>query len=86
MTAEPVLTPDRWCDRCGGALVAGGHEGCAVARTLEPPRFCPLCRRRLTVQVLPAGWTATCSEHGTTTPQVRADHEVTDATRRREGT
>lgn len=53
-----------WCDRCGGALADGGHAACAAARQLEPPRFCPACRRRMKVQVLPAGWSATCVEHG----------------------
>jgi RecJ-like exonuclease len=53
-----------WCDRCGGALAEGTHEACAAARRLEPPRYCPQCRRRMKVQVLPAGWTATCVEHG----------------------
>jgi SAM-dependent methyltransferase len=55
-----------WCDRCGRAIADGGHEACATARALEPPRFCPRCRRRMKVQVLPAGWTATCSAHGET--------------------
>ncbi len=54
-----------WCDRCGGELAAGGHEGCTAARRLEPPRYCPACRRRMKVQVLPARWKATCVEHGT---------------------
>ncbi|GEM_PF-1944621 len=58
-----------WCDRCGGALAVGaptddGHEACTAARALEPPRYCPHCRRRLKVQVLPAGWRATCVQHG----------------------
>ena len=56
--------PDAWCDRCGQPLAEGGHDGCEEARLLEPPRFCPSCRRRMTVQVLPAGWTAGCVEHG----------------------
>jgi hypothetical protein len=51
-----------YCDRCGEE---GVHEACAQARTLEPPRFCAHCRRRLKVQVVPAGWKATCVEHGT---------------------
>jgi hypothetical protein len=55
-----------WCDRCGQALSAGNHETCATARALEPPRYCPQCRRRMKVQVLPAGWRATCVEHGDT--------------------
>jgi len=53
-----------WCDRCGGALAEGDHEPCRAARALEPPRFCVHCRRRMRVQVLPAGWRATCVEHG----------------------
>ncbi|HYN93025.1 MAG TPA: hypothetical protein VES42_04170 [Pilimelia sp.] len=56
-----------FCDRCGEPLTAGAHPACASARALEPPRFCPACRRRLKVQVLPTGWTATCVAHGTTT-------------------
>ncbi|HET8658988.1 MAG TPA: hypothetical protein VFM55_08325 [Micromonosporaceae bacterium] len=61
-----------WCDRCGGALDAagssGGHDACRRARVLEPPRYCPACRRRLKVQVLPAGWRAVCVEHGASGP------------------
>jgi hypothetical protein len=57
-----------WCDRCGAALAEGGsHEACRAARRLEPPRYCPACRRRMKVQVLPTGWQAVCVEHGTTT-------------------
>lgn len=56
-----------WCDRCGEALDAStAHAGCAAARALEPPRYCPQCRRRMKVQVLPAGWRASCVEHGET--------------------
>ncbi len=51
----------RYCDRCG---VEGVHEACQRARSLEPPRYCGQCRRRLKVQVVPAGWSATCVEHG----------------------
>jgi hypothetical protein len=61
---QPGSGPVVWCDRCGGALADGRHDACAAARALEPPRFCPVCRRRMKVQVLPAGWTATCVEHG----------------------
>jgi len=61
-----------YCDRCGDPLAVGAaHPACAAARTLEPPRFCPQCGRRMKVQVLPAGWRATCVEHGE-----RADHEA----------
>ena len=65
-----VRTPDTevWCDRCGEALTGGApHPACAAARELEPPRFCPRCRRRMKVQVLPQGWSATCVEHGNLT-------------------
>ncbi|MQA25419.1 MAG: hypothetical protein GEU94_08100 [Micromonosporaceae bacterium] len=55
-----------WCDRCGESLTQD-HSGCTGARELEPPRYCPHCRRRMKVQVLPAGWHATCVEHGTIT-------------------
>ena len=40
-------------------------HACDAALDLEPPRYCPACRRRMTVQVRPTGWTATCSAHGT---------------------
>jgi hypothetical protein len=53
-----------FCDRCGESLDRD-HAACAAARALEPPRFCPQCRRRMKVQVVPSGWTATCVEHGT---------------------
>lgn len=52
-----------YCDRCGEP---GEHQACQRARTLEPPRYCPQCRRRMKVQVVPTGWTATCAEHGNT--------------------
>ncbi|MDP9094421.1 MAG: hypothetical protein M3N95_16170 [Actinomycetota bacterium] len=58
------MTAARYCDRCGHALSNGDHEACAVARALEPPRFCGTCRRRMVVQVTPAGWSARCVEHG----------------------
>lgn len=54
-----------FCDRCGEA---GVHPACRAARELEPPRFCPQCRRRMKVQVVPSGWTATCVQHGSLTP------------------
>ena len=53
-----------YCDQCGEALVGRDHEGCRDRRELEPPRYCPLCRRRMIVQVVPLGWTARCSVHG----------------------
>ena len=51
-----------WCGQCGLALTPEGHASCR--RALEPPRHCAHCRRRMVVQVLPSGWTARCSEHG----------------------
>jgi hypothetical protein len=55
-----------FCDRCGAPEPEGDHESCRRARELEPPRYCPTCRRRLKVQVLPGGWRAECVEHGIT--------------------
>jgi GNAT superfamily N-acetyltransferase len=54
-----------WCAQCGEALDAEGHGACRSRAELEPPRWCPDCRRRMVVQVTPTGWTARCSEHGT---------------------
>jgi DNA-directed RNA polymerase subunit RPC12/RpoP len=56
-----------FCDRCGRPADVGDHSACARARQFEPPRYCPHCRRRMVVQVVPTGWTARCSEHGETT-------------------
>ncbi len=56
-----------FCDTCGRPATDGDHPACQAARELEPPRFCPLCRRRMKVQVLPAGWRAECVAHGVTT-------------------
>lgn len=53
-----------FCDRCGEATEHPNSANCAAARSLEPPRYCGRCRRRLVVQVTPTGWTAHCSEHG----------------------
>ena len=55
-----------WCGRCGQELTPEGHSRCRDAVTLEPPRFCGHCRRRMVVQVTPSGWTARCSQHGLT--------------------
>lgn len=52
-----------WCAHCGEP--GPPHAGCAAALALEPPRYCPQCRRRMVVQVTPGGWTARCVEHGT---------------------
>ncbi|GAA0581273.1 biotin synthase auxiliary protein BsaP [Actinomadura livida] len=57
-----------YCDRCGEPAAARDHGPCREARRMEPPRYCPHCRRRLVVQVTPLGWTARCSEHGDLEP------------------
>ena len=53
-----------FCDHCGRPAAEGDHTSCGAARALEPPRYCPDCRRRMVVQVTPTGWTARCVEHG----------------------
>jgi hypothetical protein len=55
-----------YCDQCGEDAAHDGHDACAARRRLEPPRYCPQCRRRMVVQVLPRGWSARCVEHGVT--------------------
>ncbi|HYN75868.1 MAG TPA: hypothetical protein VEV13_06685 [Candidatus Limnocylindria bacterium] len=55
-----------YCAHCGGTA-HDGHPGCGRALELEPPRYCPTCRRRLVVQVTPNAWTARCVEHGVST-------------------
>jgi hypothetical protein len=57
-----------FCPRCGVDAAEGDHSACRQALTLEPPRYCTQCRRRLVVQVLPTGWTARCSAHGDLPP------------------
>jgi hypothetical protein len=59
-----------YCARCGEHLAGGeagetSHPDCTRALLLEPPRYCPQCRRRMVVQVTPGGWSARCVEHGT---------------------
>ncbi|GAB2599325.1 biotin synthase auxiliary protein BsaP [Kribbella endophytica] len=53
-----------YCGHCGQELTDGGHESCRTALSMEPPRYCDQCRRRMVVQVHPMGWTARCSVHG----------------------
>jgi hypothetical protein len=45
---------------------ARDHEACAAAGTLDPPRYCAACGRRMIVKVTPDRWTAACSRHGQT--------------------
>lgn len=58
---------ERYCGHCGETLVSRDHTSCERLLSLEPPRYCPSCRRRMKVQVTPRGWSATCVEHGVTT-------------------
>ncbi|MDQ1602165.1 MAG: hypothetical protein QOE01_10 [Actinomycetota bacterium] len=61
------MSAPAYCDQCGEPDTRGDHVGCHARRDLEPPRYCPACRRRMVVQVLPRGWSARCVEHGTRT-------------------
>ena len=66
MSAVPPRdAPAAYCGHCGDPLAESDHAGCVQRLELEPPRYCPDCGRRMKVQVVPAGWTATCVEHGT---------------------
>ena len=54
-----------FCARCGLLAAEGDHERCAaLLASIDPPRFCGDCGRRMVVQVHPTGWTARCVEHG----------------------
>ncbi|MEJ2890782.1 biotin synthase auxiliary protein BsaP [Actinomycetospora aeridis] len=54
-----------YCAWCGGARADGDHAACERRlATVDPPRHCPVCARRMVVQVDPVGWTARCSRHG----------------------
>ncbi|SNR46356.1 hypothetical protein SAMN06265360_106206 [Haloechinothrix alba] len=56
-----------YCVHCGRTVEQCDAAACRNARTsLEPPRFCAQCARRMIVQVTPNGWTARCSRHGET--------------------
>jgi hypothetical protein len=63
--AAVEATGPAYCGQCGQPLAEGAHEACAARLELEPPRYCGQCARRMVVQVLPGGWTARCSQHGT---------------------
>ena len=56
--------PLSFCGHCGEP---GRHAACERMLALEPPRYCTGCRRRMVVQVHPAGWSARCVEHGLVT-------------------
>jgi hypothetical protein len=59
-----------FCVHCGRPAAAA-HADCVRAADLEPPRYCPQCARRMVVQVVPSGWSARCSVHGTVTSAPR---------------
>lgn len=54
--------PDPWCRWCGAPSDGADHTTCR--RPLDPPRYCPTCRRRLRVLVTPNGVAASCRDHG----------------------
>jgi hypothetical protein len=55
----------QFCAWCGRPDDTGDHGHCRERlATIDPPRHCVHCARRMVVQVTPAGWTATCSRHG----------------------
>lgn len=58
-----------YCDWCGEPDSAERHHECRMRRALEPPRWCPYCRRRLTIVDLAPGWAARCDRHGTLAPE-----------------
>lgn len=55
---------DVYCPRCGTELREAVHADCQDALELEPPRYCSVCKRRMVVQVVPTGWRASCTRHG----------------------
>lgn len=71
MSTDPTDTTEpRFCGQCGKptdeqTADRTAHDRCAARRELEPPRYCAKCARRMVVQVVPTGWRARCSEHGT---------------------
>ena len=57
-----------FCGHCGKSVEAGDHAVCRQRLSMEPPRYCVQCRRRMKVQVTPRDWSASCVEHGTVAP------------------
>lgn len=71
VTGDPAApATGTYCGHCGepddgGSLPSSDpHLPCRQRLVLEPPRYCAACRRRMKVQVTPAGWSAECSRHG----------------------
>ena len=78
MSAVPSShVPAAYCGHCGDAVDARDHSACTRLLELEPPRYCPACRRRMVVQVTPGGWTARCVEHGESSADTWARTEGT---------
>jgi hypothetical protein len=54
-----------YCGWCGRSRDEGDHATCdRRLASIDPPRHCAHCGRRMVVQVTPTGWTARCSRHG----------------------
>ena len=54
-----------FCVGCGRPIA--DCDG-ACRRPLDPPRFCDECGLKLSVQVTPTGFEATCRRHGQISP------------------
>jgi hypothetical protein len=63
LTEEERREGGPYCSGCGQP--GGEHAGCRGVT--DPPRYCRRCGRRLAVQVLPLGYTATCVRCGSGT-------------------
>lgn len=65
-----------FCGRCGELVER--HAECDRAQRpgtpFDPPRFCAACGRKLTVQILPGGYSARCRrcERAQEAPQAAA--------------
>lgn len=62
----PLTEPLVYSVHTGVPVADGGDADAPTAARLglEPPRYCGQCGRRMVVQVVPTGWTARCSRHG----------------------
>ena len=58
-----------YCMGCGRTL--GECDG-SCRDPLDPPRFCPRCGRKLSVQVSPTSFAAECRVHGP--PELTTGH------------
>jgi len=64
----PAGAQPEFCTGCGRETGGHDHAACRRAATLDPPRYCPRCGRRMVVKVTPSQWTAECSRHGPPAP------------------